>query len=223
MKEETYQDRFVKEYIELKCRYKKLHKMLVKYDAKTLEFTPTCPIEILKEQAKLMRKYLYVLEVRAEIEKVKFPVMLDWKEVTVLVKDETKYCWCDDEVAGEPQNSIKDTILDYVDNEYNYGDSDALSREELLQTTIEIGHPYRYVPEIDGERAIWNVLDYDLDDEIEEWSDNYMKDVKNEHMDELSDELSKVFQAWEKLHGYENSAYVVMETEQYRISDYIDK
>lgn len=77
MKEETYRDRFVKEYIELKCRYKKLHKMLVKYDAKTLEFTPNCPIEILKEQAKLMRKYLHVLEVRAEIEKVKFPVTLD--------------------------------------------------------------------------------------------------------------------------------------------------
>lgn len=77
MKEETYQDRFVKEYIELKRRYKKLHKMLVKYDAMTLEFTPTCPIEILKAQAKLMRKYLYILEVRAEIEKVKFPVTLD--------------------------------------------------------------------------------------------------------------------------------------------------
>lgn len=77
IEEKTYQDRLIKEYIELKCRYKKLNKMLVKYDAMTLEFTPTCPIEILKEQAKLMRKYLYILEVRAEIEKVKFPVMLD--------------------------------------------------------------------------------------------------------------------------------------------------
>lgn len=141
----------------------------------------------------------------------------------MLVEDKTKYCWVDDEIAGEPQGSIKDAILDYVDNKYNYGDFDALSREELLQTTIEIGHPYRYVPELDGERAIWNVLDYDLDDEIEEWSDNYMKDVKNEHMDELGDELSKVFQAWEKRHGYENSAFVVMETEPYRIGDYIDK
>lgn len=141
----------------------------------------------------------------------------------MLVKDETKYCWCEDEVAGEPQDSIKDAILDYVDNEYNYGDFDSLSREELLQTTIEIGHPYRYVPEIDGERVIWNVCDYDLDDEIEEWSDDYMKDVKNEHIDELSDELSKVFQAWEKRHGYENKSWVVQETKPYRISDYIDK
>lgn len=141
----------------------------------------------------------------------------------MLVKDETKYCWVYGEIAGEPQGSIKDAIADYVDNEYNYGDLDSLSREELLKTTIEIGHPYRYVPEVDGERVIWNVLDYDLDDEIAEWSDDYMKDVKKEHMDELSDELSNVFQAWEKRHGYENRAYVVMETKQYRISDYIDK
>lgn len=141
----------------------------------------------------------------------------------MIIKNEKEYCWCVDEVAGEPQKSIKDAIADYVDNEYNYGDFDALSREELLQTTIEIGHPYRYVPELDGERAIWNVLDYDLDDEIEEWSDNYMKDVKNEHMDELGNELSRVFQEWEKRHGYENRAYVVMETKPYRIGDYIDK
>lgn len=139
----------------------------------------------------------------------------------MLVIDKIKYCWCEDEVAGEPQNSIKDAIADYVDNEYNYGDFNVLSREELLQTTIEIGHPYRYVPEIDGERVIRNVLEYDLDDEIEEWSDDYMRDVKNEHMDELSEELTKVFQAWEKRHGYENRSYVVMETEQYRIGDYV--
>ena len=132
----------------------------------------------------------------------------------MLVEDKTKYCWVDDEIAGEPQGSIKDAILDYVDN-------DALSREELLQTTIEIGHPYRYVPEVDGERVIWNVCDYDLDDEIEEWADDYMKDVKNEHMDELSDELSKVFQAWEKRHGYDLKSWVVQETKQYRIGDYV--
>lgn len=91
----------------------------------------------------------------------------------------------------------------------------------MLQTTIEIGHPYRYVPEVNGERAIWNVLDYDLDDEIEEYSDDYMRNVKGEHINELSDELSKVFQAWEKRHGYENRAYVVMGTEQYWIGDYV--
>lgn len=140
----------------------------------------------------------------------------------MLIEDKTKYCWVDGEIAGEPQGSIKDAILDYVDNEYNYGDYGSLSREELLQTTIEIGHPYRYVPEIDGERVIWNVCDYDLDDEIEEWADDYMKDVKNEHIDELSEKLTKVFQAWEKRHGYDLKSWVVQETKPYRIGDYVD-
>lgn len=141
----------------------------------------------------------------------------------MLKQDKSQYCWCVDEVVGEPQDSIEMAIADYVDNEYDYGDFGSLSREELLQTTIEVGHPYRYVPEVDGERVIWNVCDYDLDDEIEEWSDDYMKNVKNKHIDELSAALSKVFQAWEKRHGYENRAYVVMETKPYRIGDYIDK
>lgn len=141
----------------------------------------------------------------------------------MLVEDKTKYCWVDDEIAGEPQGSIKDAILDYVDNEYNYCDFNALSREELLQTTIEIGHPYRYVPEIDGERVIWNVCDYDLDDEIKKWSDDYLNDVKKEHIDELSEGLTKVFRAWEKKYGFENNAWVVFETKKYCISDYINK
>lgn len=77
------------------------------------------------------------------------------------------------------------------------------------------------MPEVDGESVIWNVCDYNLDDEIVEWSDDYMKDVKNEHIDELSEELTKVFQAWEKRHRYENRAYVVQETKTYRIADYV--
>lgn len=65
-----YKERMVKEYQELKDKYSKLHKMLVSYDAGTLNFTPTCPVDLLREQASCMGKYLYILEVRAEIEKV---------------------------------------------------------------------------------------------------------------------------------------------------------
>ena len=60
----------VKEYWDLKDKYDKLHKMLVKYDAGKLDFTPTCPIELLREQAATMGKYLYILEERAIIEQV---------------------------------------------------------------------------------------------------------------------------------------------------------
>lgn len=60
----------VREYKELKEKYTKLHNMLVKHDAGTLGFTLTCPYELLKEQASVMGRYLYILEMRAEIEKV---------------------------------------------------------------------------------------------------------------------------------------------------------
>ena len=65
-----YKDRMRNEYIELKDKYDKLHRMLVKYDAGKLDFTPTCPIELLREQASTMGKYLYILEMRALIEEV---------------------------------------------------------------------------------------------------------------------------------------------------------
>ena len=70
MKSEDYKERFKAEYYQTKIRYNKLHNMLVKYEAGKLDFTPTCDINILKEQAKHMGQYLYCLEVRAEIEEI---------------------------------------------------------------------------------------------------------------------------------------------------------
>lgn len=63
-----WKERVQLEYKQLKERYDKLHNMIVKYEAGTLEFTPNCPIDLLKERAAAMGKYLYVLEVRAQIE-----------------------------------------------------------------------------------------------------------------------------------------------------------
>lgn len=65
-----YKERMKKEYWDLKDKYGKLHNMLVKHDAGKLEFTPTCPIELLREQASVMGRYLYILETRAVIEDV---------------------------------------------------------------------------------------------------------------------------------------------------------
>lgn len=67
---EGYKERLVKEYGELRERYERLHLMLVKYDANTLEFEPSCPMELLREQADVMSRYMYILEIRAQIEKV---------------------------------------------------------------------------------------------------------------------------------------------------------
>lgn len=65
-----YKERMKNEYIELKDKYEKLHRMLVKYDAGKLDFTPSCPVQLLRDQAATMGKYLYILEVRAQIEGV---------------------------------------------------------------------------------------------------------------------------------------------------------
>ena len=70
MQSSDYRERFKAEYYQLKDRYNKLHKMIVKYEAGTLDFQPTCDIEILKRQKGFMGNYLYCLEVRAEIEGV---------------------------------------------------------------------------------------------------------------------------------------------------------
>lgn len=69
-KMEDYKLRMVKQYKELKGKYDKLHAMLVKYDAGKLDFTPTCPIDLLRRQASIMGKCLYILETRAVIEDI---------------------------------------------------------------------------------------------------------------------------------------------------------
>ena len=66
MQSADYKERFIAEYRQLKIRYTKLHNMLVKADAGTLDFTPTCPLDLLREQKALMG----TLEVRAQIEGV---------------------------------------------------------------------------------------------------------------------------------------------------------
>lgn len=66
----AYVNRMINEYHELKDKYTKLHRMLVKHEAGTLDFEPTCPIELLEHQANVMGEYLHILEVRAEIENV---------------------------------------------------------------------------------------------------------------------------------------------------------
>lgn len=65
-----YKERMKNEYAELKARYDKLHKMLIRHDAGTLEFALNCPIQLLRDQAAAMGKYLYILETRALIEEV---------------------------------------------------------------------------------------------------------------------------------------------------------
>jgi hypothetical protein len=71
MQSADYRERFKAEYYQTKIRYEKLHKTIVRHDAGTLKFEPKCGFGILQEQAANMGRYLYALEVRAEIEGIK--------------------------------------------------------------------------------------------------------------------------------------------------------
>ena len=68
MRSEDYKERFKAEYLQMKIRSDKLHDMLVKYEAGTLSFTPSCSLVLLKRQYEVMSEYLYLLEVRAKVE-----------------------------------------------------------------------------------------------------------------------------------------------------------
>ena len=70
MNSEDYRERFKAEYYQAKIRYDKLDAMTVKYEAGTLNFTPSCSLEVLKEQKKYMGNYIRMLRIRAEIEKI---------------------------------------------------------------------------------------------------------------------------------------------------------
>lgn len=65
-----WKERFIQEYNFVKEKYERLHAMLNKYEAGTLEFIPNCSLELLKRQQKAMGEYLNVLEIRAEIENI---------------------------------------------------------------------------------------------------------------------------------------------------------
>ena len=68
MESSDYKARFVAEVMQLEIRVRKLDEMIRKYEAGTLSFTPSCPIELLKLQLENMNKYLCCLCDRAQIE-----------------------------------------------------------------------------------------------------------------------------------------------------------
>lgn len=119
----------------------------------------------------------------------------------MLVKNENEWCWVIDGYIGYPEKSIEDCVNDFAKT---------YPAEEVPM--IRVGNPYYYVPTVNAERVIEEVVNGDLDDEIEEWSEDYLLDVKKEHMQELEKELTKVFREWEIRHGYDNREFVIRET-----------
>lgn len=68
-----YKERFIAEYIQVSIRLNKLLTMLDQFEAGTLSFKPTCPIELLKKQTTTMFAYKNILVQRASCENIELP------------------------------------------------------------------------------------------------------------------------------------------------------
>lgn len=75
MNSEDYKERFKAEYFQTKIRYEKLHSMLIKREAGTLDYTPKCSLSVLINQKRYMGEYLKTLEIRAEIEGIDLSII----------------------------------------------------------------------------------------------------------------------------------------------------
>ena len=122
----------------------------------------------------------------------------------MLVKNENEWLWCLGEHVGYPQKSIEDAMKEF--NEFNE------KYQYVEPQLVRVGNPYYYVPTVDADRVIENIVECDLDDEIAEWSEDYLLSVKQEHIDELQKELTDVFRKWEEKNGYKNTSFVILET-----------
>ena len=119
----------------------------------------------------------------------------------MLVKNENEWCWVIDGHIGYPEKSIEDAVTDFA---HTYPDYEV--------PKVRVGNPYYYVPTVNAERVIEEIVNGDLDDEIAEYSEDYLLDVKKEHIQELENELTNVFCEWEKRHGYDNREFIICET-----------
>lgn len=67
---DDYKERFKAEYFQTKIRYIKLSELIIKYEAGTLNFKPSCSLNLLRNQKQCMSNYLTALELRANIENI---------------------------------------------------------------------------------------------------------------------------------------------------------
>lgn len=67
---EPYKERMLVEYYDLSSRIDKLDTMLNNYKCGSSVFDFSCPVELLEKQLDIMKDYLHILEVRADIENV---------------------------------------------------------------------------------------------------------------------------------------------------------
>lgn len=128
----------------------------------------------------------------------------------MLVEDKSQYCWVTPDGIGGPEDSVEQAVKSYL----------CLHRpDENSDIVIGIGHPSFYIPDVDGGIVIESVIDY-LPDEVYDTDEDYLYNVEREHVNELSEELTKVFRAWANRHGYHHRGMFVENSKPHHIKRY---
>lgn len=122
----------------------------------------------------------------------------------MLVRNKNEWCWCLGEYVGYPQKSIEDAVKEFKEFNKEY--------QFVEPRLVKVGNPYYYIPTVDAERVINDIIDYDLDDEIAEYSEDYLLHVELKQIDVLQEKLTKAFREWEEQNGYKNTSFVILET-----------
>ena len=73
MLSDDWKDRFIAEYLQVKIRYNKLHKLIIKREVGKLDFKTPISLNSWKEQAHHMGLYLFELEKQAAIHGIELP------------------------------------------------------------------------------------------------------------------------------------------------------
>ena len=137
----------------------------------------------------------------------------------MLVKDKNRFCYIINDISSDPKNSIKEAIQDYLNE---------AKKENYSLDSVGIVNPLFLIHELSAKQAIFDVINFSLPQFMYDISSDYIAQdqlciIKEVHIEELGKELSRVYNDWEKRHGYDKQSYIVFtdEAETYYISDYI--
>lgn len=73
MLSDSYEERFLAEYLQVTARMMLLKRMLSDWEAGTLDFKPICPRSFYEDQLTIMEDYAIVLKERADLESIELP------------------------------------------------------------------------------------------------------------------------------------------------------
>ncbi len=168
MNSKDYKERFIGEYWQTKIRYDKLHSMLVKYEADTLDFEPSCSFDLLQEQAQYMGLYLKKLEVRASIEGIDLekPFKVKGNENTsafvtgLSVDDDNNHQYTIEELESMTTSTHTDGYVESSETKWEDNEED-FTFEEMCKY---FSKHQKVIHEIFGVGTITSIW-YDLDEE----------------------------------------------------------